>query len=488
MKVSQTPGAGVRARHGATLPLDGPPDDTTIRWRAEIVRGTNDTARGIRTTRSSASESPEGPEEKITIEIRTEPGEDDEGAAWIKYENNSVTLGGEGLDEDIALQWMKRLSARLLHPEERECAQEAPQETSAEPIETYLAEGIPPEGCIATEDGTNCHLDARTLLARRTEQMKAMHADVRAAAKSSDVAGAVHRLRMLEHKTQDDSTVIVAERNEGGWIRYIGVPIPDGAREKLRWSMTKALNSIVSRACGTRPGKVRLKATMEATRILGEMAARNPKGSTREWTDDGWEHAAVAQAGAVATLAYAEGWMHHRAAHPTTPDQVGRAITALAERGPVERGHQPVVARRVHEMLLSAGTRPDPQNQVVLKMSIPALTALEAAGTLKSGRAESLAVCARRVLARTEPEERDRQWDAIIETIATSDTPGVASAMAIRAHWMGGFKQPESDALIWALERRTEPIRGGSRASALRTMAKQLPELRDPLILYMKNP
>lgn len=147
MKVSQTPGAGVRARHSATLPLDGPPDDTTIRWWAEIVRGTSDTARGIRTTRSSASESPEGPEEKITIEIRTEPGEDDEGAAWIRYENNSVTLGGEGLDEDIALQWMKRLSARLLHPEERECAQEAPQETSAEPIETYLAEGIPPEGC-----------------------------------------------------------------------------------------------------------------------------------------------------------------------------------------------------------------------------------------------------------------------------------------------------------------------------------------------------
>ena len=215
---------------------------------------------------------------------------------------------------------------------------------------------------------------------------------------------------------------------------------------------------------------------MEATRILGEMAARNPKGSTREWTDDGWEHAAVAQAGAVATLAYAEGWMHHRAAHPTTPDQVGRAITALAERGPVERGLQPVVARRVHEMLLSAGTRPDPQNQVVLKMSITALTALEAAGTLESGRAESLAVCARRILARIEPEERDRQWDAIIETIATSDAPGVASAMAIRAHWMGGFKQPESDALIWALERRAEPIRGESRAYALRTMAKQLPE------------
>ena len=194
MKISQTPGAVVRARHTVTLPLDDPPDDTTIRRWAEIVRGASDTARGVRTTRSSASESPEGSEEKLTIEIRTEPGEDDEGAAWIRYENNSVTFGGEGVDDNIALQWMKRLSARLLHPEERECAQEAPQETSTDPITTYLAEGIPSEGCIATEDGTNRHLDARTLLARRTEQMKAMHADARAAAKSSGITGAVHRL------------------------------------------------------------------------------------------------------------------------------------------------------------------------------------------------------------------------------------------------------------------------------------------------------
>lgn len=122
---SQTAEAGERACHSATLPLDGPPDDTTIASWAEIVRRSSDPAREIRTTRSSAKLSSEGPEEKITIEIRTESGDDDAGAAWIKYENELVTLAGEGPDEATALQWMKRLSARFLQPDDDEKEQKA---------------------------------------------------------------------------------------------------------------------------------------------------------------------------------------------------------------------------------------------------------------------------------------------------------------------------------------------------------------------------
>lgn len=60
---------------------------------------------------------PEGPEEKITIEIRTESGDDDAGAAWIKGERldplyhgahaekgsrEAQTRGEEGADLDLS--------------------------------------------------------------------------------------------------------------------------------------------------------------------------------------------------------------------------------------------------------------------------------------------------------------------------------------------------------------------------------------------------
>ena len=57
----------------------------------------------VRSTRSTASATPEGPEEKIAIEVRGEPGDNDEGRTSIRYENESVTLAGEGRDEETAL-------------------------------------------------------------------------------------------------------------------------------------------------------------------------------------------------------------------------------------------------------------------------------------------------------------------------------------------------------------------------------------------------
>ena len=473
MQGSQTAEAGGRACHSATLPLDGPPDDTTIAWWAEIVRRSSDTALEIRTTRSSAKKGPEGPEEKITIEIRTESGGDDAGAAWIKYENESVTLAGEGPDEATALQWMKRLSARFLQPDD-EKEQEAGEPGDSDSEEGWLAERIPPEGCIATEDGVNRHLDAATLLARRTEKLKQMHANVRAAARTDDATWAWKTLVMMQRNMRDDARVTVAERKENGWTRYITVPMPRKERERLKGAVKKGLTGLIARTCGTRPGKENLKATIEAARTLGEMAAREPHGKTREWIEMG-KHESVPQAGAIATLANADGWMRHRAAEPRISANVKRAIEALAERESVKRGLMPIVMRTTQGMLLSAGSQATPENGAVLKGSIDALSGIETARTLEKGRAEFLAICARRLLVRIKPEECDEQWDAIIETIATSDTPEMASAAAIRTHWMGGFHQGEADELIWALERRTNPIQGDARAQALRTMATALP-------------
>ena len=347
MQGSQTARAGERACHSAKLPLDGPPDDTTIAWWAEIVRRSSDTAREIRTTRSSAKKGPEGPEEKITIEIRTESGDDDAGAAWIKYENEFVTLAGEGPDEATALQWMKRLGARLLQPNDDEKEQEAGESGDSDSEEGWLAERIPPEGCIATEDGVNRHLDAARLLARRTERLKQMHANVRAAARSDDVTWAWRVLFKLESNTHDDGRVTIGEREENGWTRYITVPMPRRDRERLKRAVKKGLIGLIARACGKRPGKENLKATTKAARTLGEMAAREPHGKTREWIEKG-KHESVAQAGAIATLANADGWMRHRAAEPRIAANARRAIEAFAERGSVKRGLMPIVMRTTH--------------------------------------------------------------------------------------------------------------------------------------------
>ena len=58
---------------------------------------------------------------------------------------------------------MKRLSAQLLHPDQRDVEDEGAQPSGADSINVDPDDGIPREGCIATEDGRNVHLDALCL-------------------------------------------------------------------------------------------------------------------------------------------------------------------------------------------------------------------------------------------------------------------------------------------------------------------------------------